>query len=200
MLYHLFDWLNREGIKFPGSGLFEFITFRVLLAVLLSLFITTFYGKKLIRFLQKKQIGESIREEGLPGEESKKGTPTMGGIIIIMAIIIPTLLLANLTKIYVQLMLVSTVWMGIIGFIDDYLKLRGKKLAKQKGEQYKKTSQYQTGQILPMVLMDWRRGLLPSSEPCLEYLRMQAVTWCLLIISTSCIYQTLASCPFLLPP
>ncbi len=141
MLYHLFDWLNREGIKFPGSGLFEFITFRVLLAVLLSLFITTFYGKKLIRFLQKKQIGESIREEGLPGEESKKGTPTMGGIIIIMAIIIPTLLLANLTKIYVQLMLVSTVWMGIIGFIDDYLKLRGKKLAKQKGEQYKKTSQ-----------------------------------------------------------
>jgi len=141
MLYHLFDWLNREGIKFPGSGLFEFITFRVLLAVLLSLFITTFYGKKLIRFLQKKQIGESIREEGLPGEESKKGTPTMGGIIIIMAIIIPTLLLANLTKIYVQLMLVSTVWMGIIGFIDDYLKLRGKRLAKQKGEQYKKTSQ-----------------------------------------------------------
>ncbi|HMK27463.1 MAG TPA: phospho-N-acetylmuramoyl-pentapeptide-transferase [Chitinophagaceae bacterium] len=141
MLYHLFDWLNKEGIKFPGSGLFEFITFRVLLAVLLSLFITTFYGKKLIRFLQKKQIGESIREEGLPGEESKKGTPTMGGIIIIMAIIIPTLLLANLTKIYVQLMLVSTVWMGAIGFIDDYLKLRGKRLAKQKGEQYKKTSQ-----------------------------------------------------------
>jgi phospho-N-acetylmuramoyl-pentapeptide-transferase len=141
MLYHLFHWLNKEGIKFPGSGLFEFITFRVLLAVLLSLFITTFYGKKLIKFLQKKQIGESIREEGLPGEESKKGTPTMGGIIIIMAIIIPTLLLANLTKIYVQLMLVSTVWMGIIGFIDDYLKLRGKRLAKQRGEQYKKTSQ-----------------------------------------------------------
>ena len=141
MLYHLFEWLNSEGIKFPGSGLFEFITFRVLLAVLLSLFIITFYGKKLIKFLQKKQIGESIREEGLPGEESKKGTPTMGGIIIIMAILIPTLLLANLTKIYVQLMLVSTVWMGIIGFIDDYLKLRGKKLAQQKGEQYKKTSQ-----------------------------------------------------------
>ncbi len=140
MLYHLFDWLNKEGIKFPGSGLFEFITFRILLAVLLSLFITTFFGRKLIRFLQKKQIGESIREEGLPGEENKKGTPTMGGIIIILAIIIPTLLLANLTKIYVQLMLVSTVWMGIIGFIDDYLKLRGKKLAQQKGEQYKKGS------------------------------------------------------------
>ncbi|MCY7309750.1 MAG: phospho-N-acetylmuramoyl-pentapeptide-transferase, partial [Chitinophagaceae bacterium] len=108
MLYHLFDWLNSEGIKFPGSRLFEFITFRLLLAVLLSLFITTFYGKKLIEFLQKKQIGESIRKEGLPGEEKKVGTPTMGGIIIILAIIIPTLLLADLTKIYVQLMLIST--------------------------------------------------------------------------------------------
>jgi phospho-N-acetylmuramoyl-pentapeptide-transferase len=138
MLYHLFDWLKSEDINFPGSRLFGFITFRVLMAVLLSLFIATFYGKKLIKFLQKKQIGESIREEGLPGEESKNGTPTMGGIIIILAIIIPTLLLADLTKIYVQLMLVCTVWMGIIGFIDDFLKLRGKKLAQQKGEQFKK--------------------------------------------------------------
>ena len=127
MLYHLFEWLNSEGINFPGSRLFGFITFRLLLAVLLSLFITTFYGKKLIKFLQKKQISESIREEGLAGEESKTGTPTMGGIIIILAIIIPTLLLADLTKVYVQLMLISTVWMGIIGFIDDYLKLRGKR-------------------------------------------------------------------------
>ncbi len=140
MLYHLFDWLNSEGIKFPGSRLFEFITFRVLLAVLLSLFITTFYGKKLIKFLQKKQIGESIRNEGLPGEEKKVGTPTMGGIIIILAIIIPTLLLADLTKIYVQLMLIATVWLGIIGFIDDYLKLRGKRLAQEKGEKYTKGS------------------------------------------------------------
>jgi phospho-N-acetylmuramoyl-pentapeptide-transferase len=139
MLYHLFDWLKSENINFPGSRLFGFITFRVLLAVLMSLFITTFYGKKLIKFLQKKQIGESIREEGLPGEESKKGTPTMGGIIIILAIIIPTLLLANLTKVYVQLMLISTVWLGIIGFIDDYLKLKGKRQAQQKGEQYKKS-------------------------------------------------------------
>jgi phospho-N-acetylmuramoyl-pentapeptide-transferase len=103
------------------------------------LFITTFYGKRLIRFLQKKQIGESIREEGLPGEEKKMGTPTMGGIIIILAIMIPTLLLADLTKVYVQLMLICTLWMGVIGFIDDYLKLRGKRLAQQRGEQYKKT-------------------------------------------------------------
>jgi phospho-N-acetylmuramoyl-pentapeptide-transferase len=140
MLYHLFHWLNKEGYGFPGSRLFEFTTFRVLTAVLLSLFITTFYGKKLIRLLQKRQISEGIRKEGLAGEETKKGTPTMGGIIIILAIIIPTLLLADLTNIYVQIMLISTVWLGIIGFIDDYLKLQGKRQAQLKGEEYRKTS------------------------------------------------------------
>lgn len=139
MLYHLFDWLKEEGIKFPGSELFRFITFRTLTAILLSLFITLVYGKKLIKFLQKKQISESIREEGLAGEESKRGTPTMGGIIIILAILIPTLLLADLTNVYVQVLLISTIWLGIIGFIDDYLKLKGKREAQQKGEQYKKT-------------------------------------------------------------
>ncbi len=139
MLYHLFHWLNEQGYKFPGSGLLEFITFRVVLAILLSLFITTFYGKKLIKFLQKKQISESIRNEGLIGEESKRGTPTMGGIIIILGILIPTLLFADLTSVYVQLMLISTVWLGIIGFIDDYLKLRAKRIAQQKGEEYRKS-------------------------------------------------------------
>jgi phospho-N-acetylmuramoyl-pentapeptide-transferase len=140
MLHHFFEWLNQQGIEIPGSRLFGFITFRVLAAVLLSLFITLVYGKKLIRFLQKKQISESIREEGLAGEESKKGTPTMGGIIIIMAIIIPTLLLADLTNIYVQVMLISTIWLGIIGFIDDYLKLKSKRMAQQKGAEYKKSN------------------------------------------------------------
>ena len=119
MLYHLFNWLTREGIHFPGSGLFQFITFRVLLALILSLLITTVFGKKLIRFLQRKQLGESVRELGLAGEQQKKGTPTMGGIIIILAIIIPTLLLANLDKVYIRLMLLCTVWLGGIGFIDD---------------------------------------------------------------------------------
>jgi len=140
MLYHLFDWLNEEGIRFPGSRVFDFITFRTALAILLSLFITLVYGKKLILFLQRHQIGESIRGEGLAGQASKKGTPTMGGIIIILAILIPTLLLADLTKVYVQLMIVSTIWMGIIGFIDDYLKLRSKRLALEKGEEYKKSN------------------------------------------------------------
>ncbi|MFN8290842.1 MAG: phospho-N-acetylmuramoyl-pentapeptide-transferase [Chitinophagaceae bacterium] len=139
MLYHLYKWLEHQDINIPGMRLFGFITFRVIVGILLSLFITTFYGKKLIKFLQKKQIGESIREEGLAGQASKAGTPTMGGIIIVLAIVIPTLLLADLTSVYVQVMLVSTVWMGTIGFIDDYLKLKGKRLAQQKGETYKKT-------------------------------------------------------------
>ena len=138
MLYHLFDWLDEQNMNFPGSELYRFITFRVLLAILLSLFITLVYGRKLIRFLQKKQVGESVRDLGLVGEQTKKGTPTMGGIIIILAILIPTLLLANLNKVYIVLMLISTVWLGIIGFVDDYLKLRAKKIAQQKGEQYKK--------------------------------------------------------------
>lgn len=138
MLYHLFHWLNQEGHRFPGSGLFEFITFRILMAVLLSLVITTVFGKKLINVLRKKQIGESVRDLGLAGEETKKGTPTMGGIIIILAILIPTLLLANLNKAYIRLMVISTLWLGVIGFIDDYLKLRAKRIAQEKGEKYKK--------------------------------------------------------------
>ena len=138
MLYHLFRWLTKEGIKFPGSGLFEFITFRVLLAVILSLAITTVFGKKLIRFLQKKQLGETVRDLGLAGEQQKKGTPTMGGIIIILAILIPTLLLANLDKVYIRLMILCTLWLGTIGFIDDYLKIRSKRLAQAKGADYKK--------------------------------------------------------------
>ena len=141
MLYHLFDWLTQHWAvsKFPGSSLFQFITFRVLLAMLLSLVITTVYGKKLIKYLQRKQLGESVRELGLAGENEKRGTPTMGGIIIILAILIPTLLFANLDKVYIRLMMLCTVWLGGIGFIDDYLKLRAKRIAKEKGIVYKKS-------------------------------------------------------------
>jgi phospho-N-acetylmuramoyl-pentapeptide-transferase len=131
--------MTKNGIKFPGSGLFQFITFRVLLAVLLSLTIATVFGKRIINYLNKKQIGESVRDLGLDGEKQKTGTPTMGGIIIILAILIPTLLLANLNKVYVRLMILSTVWLGIIGFIDDYLKIRAKRISKEKGINYKKT-------------------------------------------------------------
>lgn len=138
MLYHLFDWLRGEDIKVPGGALFLFITFRVLLAVLLSLVITTVFGKRLINYLLKKQVGESVRDLGLAGEQQKKGTPTMGGIIILMAILIPTLLLADLNKAYIRLMIFATIWLGIIGFIDDYLKLRAKRIAQQQGIPYRK--------------------------------------------------------------
>jgi phospho-N-acetylmuramoyl-pentapeptide-transferase len=140
MLYYLFEWFTQHGIKFPGSGLFQFITFRVLVAVLLSLFITTVYGKRLIRILNKKQIGESVRELGLAGEKMKSGTPTMGGIIILLGILVPTLLLADLNKVYVRLMLLCTVWLGVIGFVDDYLKIKARRISKAKGITYKKTN------------------------------------------------------------
>lgn len=139
MLYHLFDWMTKNGIKFPGSGLFQFTSFRIMLAIILSLVIATVFGKRLINYLTKKQIGESVRELGLDGEKEKKDTPTMGGIIILLSILIPTLLLANLDKVYIRLMLLSTVWLGVIGFIDDYFKMRAKRIAKQKGISYKKT-------------------------------------------------------------
>ena len=108
MLYHLFDWLRQTGVKVPGGTLFQFITFRVLLAVILSLVITMLFGRRLINYLRTLQVGESVRELGLEGEQQKKGTPTMGGIIIILAILIPTLLLANLNKSYIRMMILST--------------------------------------------------------------------------------------------
>ena len=141
MIYHLFDWITNHFTKasFPGSGLFQFISFRVIIALILSLVITTVYGKKLILFLQNKQMGETVRDLGLAGEQQKRGTPSMGGIIIILAIIIPTILLANLDKVYIRLMILCTIWLGAIGFVDDYLKIKSKRDAKAKGVDYKKS-------------------------------------------------------------
>lgn len=137
MLYQLFTWLKQE-FNVPGAGMFQFLTFRIAMAVLLSLVIATVYGKRLILFLQKKQIGETVRELGLQGEHQKKGTPTMGGLIILLSILIPTLLFANLDKVYIRLMVLCTVWLGIIGFLDDYFKIKARRAALQKGESYKK--------------------------------------------------------------
>jgi phospho-N-acetylmuramoyl-pentapeptide-transferase len=121
MLYYLFEYLDKT-YDLPGAGLFNFITFRAILAVILSLFIASVYGKKIINYLRKKQVGESIRDLGLEGQNEKAGTPTMGGIIIILATLVPVLLFAKLENIYVILLIVTTVWMGAIGFIDDYIK------------------------------------------------------------------------------
>jgi phospho-N-acetylmuramoyl-pentapeptide-transferase len=138
MLYRLYQWLADEGLRFPGSGLLQYITLRAMLATLLSLVITLYFGKRLIRFLASRQIGESVRELGLKGEEQKRGTPTMGGIIILLGILVPTLLFADLDKVYIRLVLLSTVWLGVVGFIDDWLKLRAKRLSQQAGTPYRK--------------------------------------------------------------
>lgn len=120
MLYHLFDWL---GADVPGSGLFTYISFRAALAVFVSLLISLWWGKGIINLLRRMQVGETVRDLGLEGQIQKQGTPTMGGLIILSATIIPTLLFAKLNNIYIILLLVSTVWLGAIGFIDDYIKV-----------------------------------------------------------------------------
>ena len=122
MLYHLFTYL-KSHFDIPGLGVFYFISFRAALAVILSLVISLVYGKSLIKYLHRKQIGETVRDLGLEGEKQKSGTPTMGGIIIISAILIPTLLFARVENVYILLMIISTIWLGIIGFIDDYIKV-----------------------------------------------------------------------------
>ena len=122
MLYYLFEYLENE-YQVPGASLFGFITFRAVMAILFSLIIATVYGKKIIVLLQRKQIGESIRDLGLDGQEQKAGTPTMGGLIIIISTLIPVLLFADIKNIYVILLIVTTLWMGVIGFIDDYIKI-----------------------------------------------------------------------------
>ena len=137
MLYQLFSWVDKQ-FHIPGLGVFQFLTSRIAMAILLSLFIATVYGKKIILFLQKKQIGESVRDLGLAGEQQKKGTPTMGGIIILLSILIPTLLFANLDKVYIRLMILCTVWLGLIGFLDDYFKIKARKQAQAEGAAYKK--------------------------------------------------------------
>ncbi len=121
MLYYLFEYLEKQ-FQFPGASLFSFLTFRAAFAMILSLLISTIYGKRIIRFLAKKQMGETIRDLGLEGQKEKAGTPTMGGIIIILATLIPVFLLAKLENVYIILLVVTTLWMGTIGFIDDYLK------------------------------------------------------------------------------
>ena len=122
MLYYLFIYLH-EALDLPGAGVFQYISFRAAMAVIVSLLISMIFGGKIIKILAKKQVGESVRDLGLEGQIEKAGTPTMGGIIILSAILIPTLLFAKLNNIYIILMLITTVWMGLIGFLDDYIKV-----------------------------------------------------------------------------
>lgn len=121
MLYYLFDYLNE--LDFPGAGMFKYVSFRSAMALIISLLVSTIIGGRMIRMLQKMQIGEIVRDLGLEGQMQKKGTPTMGGIIIIVSILIPTLLMAKLDNVYIILMIITTIWLGVLGFVDDYIKV-----------------------------------------------------------------------------
>ena len=149
MLYYLFEYLNE--IDVPGAGVFQYISFRAGMAAFLSLLITITFGKGLIRYLQKRQVGEDIRDLGLEGQMKKKGTPTMGGFIIIAAILIPTFLLAKVDNVYIVLLIITTVWLGLIGFIDDYIKVF-KKDKKGLAGRFKVVGQIGLGLIVGLTL------------------------------------------------
>lgn len=164
MIYNLFDYLQ-ESVDFPGLGLFRYISFRAISAVILSMLIALFVGKRIINKLAKRQIGESIRDLGLEGQMSKKGTPTMGGIIILVSLLIPAVLLGDLTNIYVQLMILTAVWLGLIGFMDDYIKVFKKNKEGLQGK-FKIFGQVGLGLIVgvSLYLSDQAVVRVPSSE------------------------------------
>ncbi len=150
MLYYLFDYLDKH-FDFPGAGVFQYITFRSGAAVLLSLVLSMVFGKKIINFIKRKQIGETVRELGLEGQNQKAGTPTMGGLIIIFATLVPVLLFAKLNNIYIILLLVTTIWMGFIGFLDDYIKVFRKNKEGLKGR-FKVVGQIGLGLLVGCIL------------------------------------------------
>jgi phospho-N-acetylmuramoyl-pentapeptide-transferase len=150
MLYYLFDYLDKQ-FDFVGAGVFKYISFRAGMAAAISLLITITFGKVLINYLKKKQVGEEIRELGLEGQTAKRGTPTMGGLIIIAAILVPTFLLAKLDNVYVILLVTATVWMGLIGFLDDYIKVF-KKDKKGLAGKFKVVGQVGLGLIVGLTL------------------------------------------------
>ena len=151
MFYHLFTYLQNAGFDFPGIGLFDYISFRSAMTIVVSLLISMVFGKRLIRLLHKKQVGESVRDLGLDGQKEKEGTPTMGGLIILSAILIPTILFAKLDNIYTITMLLATVWLGLIGFLDDYIKVF-KKNKKGLAGKFKVVGQVGVGIIVGSLL------------------------------------------------
>lgn len=151
MLYYLFDWLDRT-CNTPGAGVFQYISFRAALSFVLSLLLMLLCGKPFIKWLRKKQIGELVRKLGLEGQQEKAGTPTMGGLLILAAIILPTLLCAKLDNIYIQLMLFTTLWLGLIGFIDDYIKVFKKDKQGMPGK-YKVLGQVMLGLVVGLTIM-----------------------------------------------
>ena len=168
MLYYLFQFAERI-FELPGERLFHYISFRAGLAILLSLVISLFFGGRIINMLRRMQVGEIVRDLGLQGQKEKEGTPTMGGVIILLAIVVPTLLLAKLENVYIQLMLFTVVWMGLIGFADDYIKvfLKDKKGLKAA---FKIAGQVVCGLVIAVVMLYtwcWKnlRDMMPCAMP-----------------------------------
>ena len=151
MLYHLFEYLNNAGIDFPGSGLMHYISFRAICCAVVAILTSMLVGKQIIAKLQKKQIGETIRDLGLEGQLQKKGTPTMGGIIILVSILVPILLFGDLTNTNVLLLILTTVWLGLLGFLDDYIKVFKKNKEGLNGK-YKIVGQVLLGVIVGLTL------------------------------------------------
>jgi phospho-N-acetylmuramoyl-pentapeptide-transferase len=151
MLYYLFEWLDKS-YDLPGAGLFKYVSFRAGLAIILSLVIAIYFGRRIVQFLRDLQIGETVRDLGLEGQKQKQGTPTMGGVIIILAIIVPTLLFCRLDNVYILLMLLATSWMGIVGFADDYIKVF-KKNKKGLPGIFKVVGQVTLGLVVALVLL-----------------------------------------------
>ncbi len=178
MFYELFKYL--ENLDLPGAGMFEYISFRAALTVITSLLISLFIGKSIIRFLQKKQIGETVRNLGLDGQNQKQGTPTMGGIIIIASIVVPVLLFGKLDNVYVILMLITTIWLGVIGFLDDYIKVFLKNKEGLRGK-FKIIGQVGLGLIvgITFLLSDdavIRERIPVNEETKTEYIHLPTVT------------------------
>jgi phospho-N-acetylmuramoyl-pentapeptide-transferase len=177
MLIYLFEYLDDLG--FPGAGVFQYISFRSASAVITSLIISMLFGKRIINYLRKKQIGESIRDLGLEGQSNKQGTPTMGGIIILASILIPTLLFGDLENIYVLLMILTTIWLGLVGFVDDYIKVFRKNKKGLTGR-FKIMGQVLLGILVGLTLylskdvIVREKVLLENGEPSVEIVQEQA--------------------------
>lgn len=166
MLYYLFNFLDKQ-MDFMGAGVFQYISFRAGMATLFSLLISIAFGKRLIGILQKKQVGETIRDLGLKGQNEKAGTPTMGGIIILMAIVIPVLLFAQIKNVYIILLLISSVWMGLIGFLDDYIKVFKKNKEGLQGK-FKVVGQVGLGLIVGITLFYNQEVVVREFKPVAE--------------------------------
>ncbi len=199
MFYHLFDYLSQFG--FPGAGVFQYISFRAALAVISSLIISMIFGKRIIYMLQMKQIGETVRDLGLEGQMQKKGTPTMGGIIILAAIVIPVLLFGDLTNVYVILMLLTTVWLGFVGFLDDYIKVFKKNKEGLRGK-FKMLGQVVLGSIVGLTMyfnddiVVREKVLQPDGTPVMQVVETDNAFEPNTIVLTKDIKSTKVNIPF----